>query len=70
METLRKLLLDILLFIKKYRKVIKRRMSEMYFKFGYALRRHEKKIEAFLHFVNSLKCYYTLKKKLFLRNKF
>ena len=60
-ETLKKFTAGHPAFYKKHRKLIKKRMAEMYFKFGYAYRMHGKNLKAYFQFVNSLKCYFNFK---------
>jgi glycosyltransferase involved in cell wall biosynthesis len=54
-ETLKKFISGHPTFYKKHRRVIKKRISDMYFKFGYALRKHGNKVKALIKIVSSLK---------------
>ncbi|MEA2104055.1 MAG: glycosyltransferase family A protein [Candidatus Cloacimonadota bacterium] len=60
-ETLKKFISVNPAFYKKYRKVIRKRMADLYFKFGYAYRMHGENLKAYFQFVNSLKCGFNFK---------
>ena len=57
-ETLKNFTANHPAFNNKHRKLIKKRMSDMYFKFGYALRKHGNNFKALIKIVSSLKYHF------------